>query len=237
MATYHAAAARRRRATGPAPSLTGPASDVHPVLRRATAPPAALDLLAQARAGLDEAAALETSERALRHGPSRRPAHRRRRARRPGAPGTHAPTPGQHPERLGSAPRDRARTRRVERAVRLRSPAPCPGRGGHPGRGEPPGRRRPDTRRGDVPAPRRADAGAPAGPAPAPPGHGPGRGAGRDAAAPSRDCRTRATGTSRTRADRGSTGSGGACPAGRPACARRRTAGGRAAMTGREPRQ
>ncbi|MFF7646462.1 SAV_6107 family HEPN domain-containing protein [Streptomyces canus] len=60
MASYHAAAARRRRATGPAPSLTGPASDVHPVLRRATAPPAALDLLAQARAGLDEASALET---------------------------------------------------------------------------------------------------------------------------------------------------------------------------------
>ncbi|EGX54432.1 hypothetical protein SZN_37988, partial [Streptomyces zinciresistens K42] len=42
------------------PSLTGPASDVHPVLRRATAPPAALDLLAKARAGLDEAAVLET---------------------------------------------------------------------------------------------------------------------------------------------------------------------------------
>ncbi|WP_432140030.1 MULTISPECIES: SAV_6107 family HEPN domain-containing protein [unclassified Streptomyces] len=60
MARDHAAAARRRRATGPAPSLTGPASDVHPVLRRATAPPAALDLLTQARAGLDEAAALET---------------------------------------------------------------------------------------------------------------------------------------------------------------------------------
>ncbi|MGW4141568.1 SAV_6107 family HEPN domain-containing protein [Streptomyces mirabilis] len=60
MATSSAAAAHRRRATGPAPSLTGPASDVHPVLRRATAPPAALDLLAQARAGLDEATALET---------------------------------------------------------------------------------------------------------------------------------------------------------------------------------
>jgi hypothetical protein len=60
MASYHAAAARRRRATGPAPSLTGPASDVHPVLRRTTAPPAALDLLAQARAGLDEATVLET---------------------------------------------------------------------------------------------------------------------------------------------------------------------------------
>ncbi|MEU9334674.1 SAV_6107 family HEPN domain-containing protein [Streptomyces sp. NPDC048290] len=60
MANSSAAAARRRRATGPAPSLTGPASDVHPVLRRATAPPAALDLLAQARAGLEEAAVLET---------------------------------------------------------------------------------------------------------------------------------------------------------------------------------
>ncbi|MEU6605975.1 SAV_6107 family HEPN domain-containing protein [Streptomyces shenzhenensis] len=60
MASSSAAAAHRRRATGPAPSLTGPAGDVHPVLRRATAPPAALDLLAQARAGLDEAAVLET---------------------------------------------------------------------------------------------------------------------------------------------------------------------------------
>lgn len=60
MASHHAPAARRRRGTGPAPSLTGPAGDVHPVLRRATAPPAALDLLAQARAGLDEAAVLET---------------------------------------------------------------------------------------------------------------------------------------------------------------------------------
>ncbi|CAL9420183.1 SAV_6107 family HEPN domain-containing protein [Streptomyces sp. enrichment culture] len=60
MAHSSAAAARRRRAAGPAPSLTGPASDVHPVLRRATAPPAALDLLAQARSGLEEAAVLET---------------------------------------------------------------------------------------------------------------------------------------------------------------------------------
>ncbi|CAL9399797.1 hypothetical protein SUDANB58_01422 [Streptomyces sp. enrichment culture] len=56
---HPSAAARRRRATGPAPSPAGPPSDVHPVLRRATAPPAALDLLAQARAGLEEAAALE----------------------------------------------------------------------------------------------------------------------------------------------------------------------------------
>lgn len=59
MAHSSAAAAPRRRADGPAPSATGPADDVHPVLRRATAPPAALDLLAQARTGLDEAAALD----------------------------------------------------------------------------------------------------------------------------------------------------------------------------------
>ncbi|MEV0524719.1 SAV_6107 family HEPN domain-containing protein [Streptomyces sp. NPDC050439] len=58
MASTSAAAARRHRPVGPAPSLTGPASDVHPVLRRATAPPAALELLAQARAGIDEAAHL-----------------------------------------------------------------------------------------------------------------------------------------------------------------------------------
>ncbi|WP_225848378.1 SAV_6107 family HEPN domain-containing protein [Streptomyces sp. HPF1205] len=37
----------------------GPGSDVHPVLRRATAAPAALDLLTQAHSGLEEAAALE----------------------------------------------------------------------------------------------------------------------------------------------------------------------------------
>ncbi|MEU1292213.1 SAV_6107 family HEPN domain-containing protein [Streptomyces sp. NPDC005840] len=61
MARFHETAARRHRAIGPAPSPTGPASDVHPVLRRATAPPAALDLLAQARVGLDEAAGLETA--------------------------------------------------------------------------------------------------------------------------------------------------------------------------------
>ena len=35
------------------------AGDIHPVLRRATAPPAALDLLTQARSGIDEAALLE----------------------------------------------------------------------------------------------------------------------------------------------------------------------------------
>ncbi|GAA0911112.1 SAV_6107 family HEPN domain-containing protein [Streptomyces thermoalcalitolerans] len=60
MAHSSAGAARRRRAAGPVPSPTGPASDVHPVLRRATAPPAALDLLARARAGLEEAMALRT---------------------------------------------------------------------------------------------------------------------------------------------------------------------------------
>ncbi|WP_180927637.1 SAV_6107 family HEPN domain-containing protein [Streptomyces sp. AJS327] len=37
------------------------ANDVHPVLRRASAPPAARELLAQAQHGLDEAAAMETS--------------------------------------------------------------------------------------------------------------------------------------------------------------------------------
>ncbi|MEU5107824.1 SAV_6107 family HEPN domain-containing protein [Streptomyces sp. NPDC021354] len=55
------AAARRHRAAAPAPSLTGPASDVHPVLRRASAPPAALDLLSQAHQGLEEAGDLETA--------------------------------------------------------------------------------------------------------------------------------------------------------------------------------
>ncbi|MFG2499399.1 SAV_6107 family HEPN domain-containing protein [Streptomyces sp. NPDC048441] len=59
MASTSAAAARRHRPVGSAP-LTGPASDVHPVLRRATAPPAALELLAQARAGIEEAAHLDT---------------------------------------------------------------------------------------------------------------------------------------------------------------------------------
>ncbi|GBQ01128.1 hypothetical protein SSP531S_25600 [Streptomyces spongiicola] len=63
MASSYAAAARRLRAGGPRPApspTTGPASDVHPVPRRSSAPPAALDLLAQARAGLEEAARLET---------------------------------------------------------------------------------------------------------------------------------------------------------------------------------
>ncbi|MGI5351896.1 SAV_6107 family HEPN domain-containing protein [Streptomyces sp. CA-250714] len=43
------------------PDPTRDAHDIHPVLRRATAPPAALDLLAQAQHGLDEAAAMETA--------------------------------------------------------------------------------------------------------------------------------------------------------------------------------
>ncbi|MFH8710004.1 SAV_6107 family HEPN domain-containing protein [Streptomyces zaomyceticus] len=56
MASPSAAAAPRRR---PAPAQSGPASDIHPVPRRTAAPPAALDLLAKARAGLVEAAALD----------------------------------------------------------------------------------------------------------------------------------------------------------------------------------
>jgi hypothetical protein len=44
--------------TGP---MSGPPSDVHPVLRKSAAPPAALDLLSQAHAGLDDAAVLETA--------------------------------------------------------------------------------------------------------------------------------------------------------------------------------
>jgi hypothetical protein len=40
--------------------MATPASDIHPVLRRATASPAALDLLTQAHTGLKEAAVLET---------------------------------------------------------------------------------------------------------------------------------------------------------------------------------
>ncbi|WP_030745840.1 SAV_6107 family HEPN domain-containing protein [Streptomyces sp. NRRL F-5135] len=59
MAGTYPGAARRRRTDGPAPALIGPPSDVHPVQRRATAPPAALDLLAKARAGLAEAGGLD----------------------------------------------------------------------------------------------------------------------------------------------------------------------------------
>ncbi|MFE0647709.1 SAV_6107 family HEPN domain-containing protein [Streptomyces sp. NPDC059534] len=53
------AAPRRHPASRPAPAQPGPASDIHPVPRRATAPPAALELLAKARAGLVEAASLD----------------------------------------------------------------------------------------------------------------------------------------------------------------------------------
>ncbi|WP_030909412.1 SAV_6107 family HEPN domain-containing protein, partial [Streptomyces sp. NRRL F-5126] len=60
MAGSFADAARRRPARGQAPSPSGPPTDVHPVLRQAGAPPAALDLLSQARAGIEEACTLET---------------------------------------------------------------------------------------------------------------------------------------------------------------------------------
>lgn len=47
-------------AAAPAPAgAAGPAEDVHPVSRRTGAPPAALDLLAQARAGLAESERLD----------------------------------------------------------------------------------------------------------------------------------------------------------------------------------
>ncbi|MFJ3693264.1 SAV_6107 family HEPN domain-containing protein [Streptomyces sp. NPDC090052] len=63
MAGSNAAPAHQHRVTAPAPSLVPapfvPAGDIHPVARRTTAPAAALDLLTQARAGLDEAAGLE----------------------------------------------------------------------------------------------------------------------------------------------------------------------------------
>ncbi|MGW7006294.1 SAV_6107 family HEPN domain-containing protein [Streptomyces sp. NPDC054933] len=58
VATASARALHRHGVTGPA---SGPPSDVHPVLRKMAAPPAALDLLAQAHTGLDEAAVLETA--------------------------------------------------------------------------------------------------------------------------------------------------------------------------------
>ncbi|MEU8680191.1 SAV_6107 family HEPN domain-containing protein [Streptomyces sp. NPDC048611] len=48
------------RPTGGSSAAYGPPSDVHPVLRRSAAPPAALDLLAQAQQGLDDAQTLET---------------------------------------------------------------------------------------------------------------------------------------------------------------------------------
>jgi hypothetical protein len=57
-------AARRRRTTRPDPALPGPPGDVHPVVRRATAPPEALGLLTQAHQGLDEAAVLDNPNEA-----------------------------------------------------------------------------------------------------------------------------------------------------------------------------
>ncbi|MFD3535962.1 SAV_6107 family HEPN domain-containing protein [Streptomyces sp. NPDC058664] len=59
MASPSAAAAPRHPGSRTAPAQSGPASDIHPVPRRAAAPPAALDLLAKAHAGLTEAAALD----------------------------------------------------------------------------------------------------------------------------------------------------------------------------------
>ncbi|QKW06003.1 hypothetical protein HUT18_05930 [Streptomyces sp. NA04227] len=62
MAASSAAAAQWPRTLNPANSAPrSPAADVHPVLRRASVPPAALDLLGQARQGLDEAALLPTA--------------------------------------------------------------------------------------------------------------------------------------------------------------------------------
>ncbi|MFH8569639.1 SAV_6107 family HEPN domain-containing protein [Streptomyces sp. NPDC017993] len=49
------------RPTAGSSAAYGPPSDVHPVLRRTTAPPAALDLLTQAQYGLDEAHTLESA--------------------------------------------------------------------------------------------------------------------------------------------------------------------------------
>ncbi|CCB73939.1 MULTISPECIES: SAV_6107 family HEPN domain-containing protein [Streptomycetaceae] len=56
-----AATAASRRRPIPGGRSAGPPADVHPVLRRATASPAALDLLAQARRGLAEAAEAPTA--------------------------------------------------------------------------------------------------------------------------------------------------------------------------------
>lgn len=52
--------ATARNSHAAASRVPGPPEDVHPVLRRMAAPPAALDLLGQAQAGLEEAAVLET---------------------------------------------------------------------------------------------------------------------------------------------------------------------------------
>ncbi|MFF3766816.1 SAV_6107 family HEPN domain-containing protein [Streptomyces sp. NPDC001922] len=55
----HRSVPGRRRSGRPGPASAGPAVDIHPVVRRATAPPEALGLLSQARQGLDEARELE----------------------------------------------------------------------------------------------------------------------------------------------------------------------------------
>ncbi|MET7284991.1 SAV_6107 family HEPN domain-containing protein [Streptomyces sp. NPDC005573] len=60
MANPSAAASPLRRAGAPSPA--GPPGDAHPVPHRAPVPPAALGLLAQAHAGLDEAAVLENPD-------------------------------------------------------------------------------------------------------------------------------------------------------------------------------
>lgn len=172
MAHHDAGTARRRRATGPAPSLTGPASDVHPVLRRTTAPPAALDLLAQARAGLEEAAVLET--------PNERYATAHLAALRTAAAVLAARG---RPEQT---PRRRARIRSAwevlpeiapeldEWSALFASGADRRARAEAASEARPPPRRgRPDTRRRDVPPPRRADAGAAAGAARPPDRPGP----------------------------------------------------------------
>ncbi|UJB41569.1 SAV_6107 family HEPN domain-containing protein [Streptomyces sp. A1-5] len=49
------------RPTAGSSAAYGPPSDVHPVLRRASAPPAALDLLTKAQHGLTEAETLESA--------------------------------------------------------------------------------------------------------------------------------------------------------------------------------
>lgn len=134
-------------------------SPVHPVLRKSTADPAALDLLAKARSGLAEAALLaRPNERyatahlaALRTAAAVLAARGRTRA---GEPAATAPDP----QRVGAAARTGAGARRVERALRLGRGPPGPGRGGHSGRGERPGGGRSGAGRLDVPAPGGADA-------------------------------------------------------------------------------
>ncbi len=159
--------ARRGHATAGS-QASGPPSDVHPVLRKATAPPAALDLLAQAHAGLAEAAAAPTLPTSATPPPTWPPCAPRRRC-----------------SPCGAAPRRRPRRRRrirsawevlpevapelAEWSALFASGAPRRARAeaGIPGRGRRPGRRRPHPRHRDVPAAGRADALAPADPSPA----------------------------------------------------------------------